>query len=177
MASEKMNDIFGPDCHQHNKTMFHLISELGAYDILERIWEYVEENEFQSILKVKNSSGETCLHTAAKCLKGSNAVDMLEMLIDMGADPNDQESDTGNTLLHIAVIKRDYELAAWLACMLSVDMDITNNAGLTPNNLAMIYNDQRMQSLLFTIEIQRDNEINEMTELLREEIHQGNEVH
>ncbi|XP_061729042.1 putative ankyrin repeat protein RF_0381 [Cydia pomonella] len=149
MSSRKLNNIFGQERSERNTTMFHLIAEEGLDNILDRIWNATRKKELEQILKLKNDDGETCLHTAVKKLKGSEAERIMAQLFDMGANLDAQEDGTGDTVLHLAVKRQDYVLMDWLLSM-RIDKNIRNNSGLTAYQVAKQNNDYKMMKMILS---------------------------
>lgn len=146
MVCEKLKNILGPEVSQNNDTMFHLIARSNNWDMLERIWMWINREELKDILQARNNDGDTCLHTAIKNLNGDLAECMMSQLFDLGADINAQDQ-LGNTVLHLAVDQHDFEVAEWLISVCA-DKSIKNNNSLTPYELAVHKNDQKMMMLL-----------------------------
>lgn len=138
--------VFGDDKFYDNNTIFHLIAELNCPEILDRIWNTTDERELEQFLQLKNKNGETCLHIAAKNLRGCSAERIIAQMVNMGADLNAQQDGTGNTILHIAVENKDYELVDYLLEECSNE-NIENNDRLTPYQLAERDNDPKMMDI------------------------------
>lgn len=99
------------------------------------------------ILREYDHHGRLCTHMVAR-FDLNNAVMKIELLLNMGADVTARESLTGDSLLHIAVSSKNYELAEWLCRDLKANLDAINYAYLTPYHLAYIIGDQRMMQIL-----------------------------
>ncbi|AAZ30030.1 ank1 [Bracoviriform indiense] len=139
--------VFGDNEFYNNNTIFHLIAELNCPEILDRFWNNTtDEQEFKQHLQLKNTNGETCLHVAAKQQRGCCAERIIAQMFDMGADLNAQEDGTGNTILHIAVKNKDYELVEYLLEQ-SSSRNIENNDRLTPYQLAEQDNDPEIMDI------------------------------
>ena len=82
---------------------------------------------------VANNDGETPLYWAA--MTGTFLA--VKALADAGADLNAQDARTGNTPLHAAVSHDDIALIHYLISK-NVRIDLRNNAGLTPPELAEV---------------------------------------
>lgn len=79
--------------------------------------------------------GTTAMHEAARC----NHVDMLQVMIEKGADVNiaqDEPADAGNTPLHVACLHGNPKVAELLMAS-GADDTLQNVKGETPAHLAM----------------------------------------
>lgn len=77
-----------------------------------------------------------------------NAVRKISLLVKIGVDIDAREQKTGNSFLHIAVKKRNYELAEWLCGESNVIGGAINYLLQTPYHLAYYAHDQKMMDLL-----------------------------
>ena len=84
-------------------------------------------------LGVQNSEGQTPLHIAVI----AGHMDVVQMLLKAGADPNAGDAKSGRTALHLAAEKGRVELVQLLACCRDVDLHRQNYAGLTAAQLAL----------------------------------------
>lgn len=146
LKEKALNVIFGEDKFYKGNTIFHLIAESHCLEILDRIWDSSKDNELQRVLQLKNDHGETCLHLAVKYSSGIDAERIVAQMFDMGADLDAQEDGTGNTILHMAVKQKDYELVEYLL-KVPTKTNIKNEDGLTPYQLAEQDNDPKMMEL------------------------------
>lgn len=149
MLMKDSQKFFGLYGHQKN-TIFHAIAAShDCEDFLGHVEAISDLEDLQYFLQLKNADGRTCLHIAAKYQYGRNAEWMIIKMFSMGADLNAQD-DTGNTILHIAVKKKDYELVDCLLLLPFLEEEIKNNDGLTAYQLAEQDNDYKMMTLFFS---------------------------
>ncbi|KAG8039270.1 hypothetical protein G9C98_003577 [Cotesia typhae] len=91
---------------------FHEACQAGSLALLLRAAEWMNR-PIPSILTVRDYDGEQCTHIIVKnkdfCTK-----EMMEIVLNLGADINGQEWLGGSTPLHLCVWERNYELAEWL---------------------------------------------------------------
>ncbi|CAH2100805.1 unnamed protein product [Euphydryas editha] len=115
------------------------------------IFEFMESVPFLSnvghLVHEYDHYGSLCTHIVAR-FDLNNAVMKIELLLNMGADVSARESLTGDSLLHIAVSSKNYELAEWLCRDLKANLIAINYAHLTPYHLAYFFRDQRMMEIL-----------------------------
>ncbi|XP_046742494.1 NF-kappa-B inhibitor cactus-like [Diprion similis] len=131
MEKSAFEDLFKRD-RETGETIFHELAECGALRVLVlyRIHERTS-GAFVNLIQIKNYRGELCTHVAARCHSGIRAINLIEILVLMGADVNERESCGGETVLHTTVFKRDYELAEWLCKHPQINLDARNYGRLT----------------------------------------------
>lgn len=95
----------------------HLACQKGSMEIAEIILDYVLESTSDNGLTLKhyfkqaNFEGQTCIHLAAS----NNKLDILEVLVNKyNADPNCQDSRSGETIMHKAISKLDVKLVEFI---------------------------------------------------------------
>ncbi|KAH0554413.1 hypothetical protein KQX54_010476 [Cotesia glomerata] len=106
------------------------------------IFEFMESVPFLSyvrhLVREYDHHGRLCTHIVAR-FDLNNAVMKIELLLNMGADVSARESLTGDSLLHIAVSSKNYELAEWLCRDLKANLIAINYAHMTPYHLAYFF--------------------------------------
>lgn len=145
MAMSGFEVLFDRD-DETGETIFHELAKLGALRVLYRIHERTA-GAFPALLQIKNYEGDLCTHVAAKYHNGSLAIDLIEILMLMGADLNGRNSGAGETLLHGTVYDEDYELAEWLCRQSQIDLDARNYGGLTAFEIAYKRNDEHLKKI------------------------------
>lgn len=146
MKYSAVRDLFDRN-YETGETIFHELAKLGALRILYRIQELTTES-FDDLLQLENNRGKLCTHVAAKYHNGFLAIDLIEVLVAMGADLNGRNGSTGETVLHGAVHNGDYELAEWLCGQPGMDLGARNYNGLTAYQLAYKLNDVQLKRIL-----------------------------
>ncbi|ACE75502.1 viral ankyrin [Bracoviriform facetosae] len=132
---------------EEEKNRFFAICRSG------NIFEFMEAvpfiRNFRRLLSDYNHHGRLCIHDVAR-FDLNNAVMKIELLMNMGADVTARESLTGDSLLHIAVSSKNYELAKWLCQNPRIDTSAINYAYQTPYHLAFLLRDQKMMEIFKT---------------------------
>lgn len=128
------------------ETIFHELAKLGALRTLWRIHKRTTE-PFVDLLSSQNWVGDLCIHEAANYQKGFRAIDLIDVLVRMGANLNASNSCAGETVLHRAAYRRNYELAEWLCQQPQVNLDARNFSGLTAYQIAYKSNDEQMKEI------------------------------
>ncbi|AAS90270.1 vankyrin-b17 [Ichnoviriform fugitivi] len=146
METSKYAKLFGK-YPTTSKTIFHEIAEAGALQLLYRIRDTVEE-PVAHFLQEKDSTGDLCVHVVVKRHRGAHAIQLLKVLVELGADLNALNDVTKFTILHLTVVSGDYDLAYWLAQHPQVDLNIKGWDGLTAYEMAFIETDSRMMEIL-----------------------------
>lgn len=90
-----------------------------------------------------------CTHIVAR-YDQENTLMKIEILSNLGADLNARETKTGDTLLHIAAINKNYQLAEHLCQDTRINKDAINFAHQTPYHLAYLSRDSRMIEIFKT---------------------------
>ncbi|XP_057319147.1 uncharacterized protein LOC130663739 [Microplitis mediator] len=103
------------------ENIFHVIAKLGWLKTLYTLNVLIDE-EIKPWLQMRDKKGDTCVHIAAYRNRGQQAIQLIEKLVDYGADLNARRQYHGDTVLDIAVQRRDYELAVWLCKQPSIDL-------------------------------------------------------
>lgn len=135
------------------ENIFHQLAREGTVRMLRRIRDNVDE-EIASFLQEPNLRGEMCVHIAAGEHRGHLAIEVIDVLVNIGADIN-AKNNTDETPLHYAVNNKDYELVKWLSERRDVDLEATNQNHFTPHEMAIIQNAQSIVNLL-----ENDDDVN-----------------
>lgn len=146
MATSKYAKLFGKNA-ETGKTIFHEIAKAGAVQLLHRIRDNVEE-PVAAFLQEKDNIGDLCIHVAVKTHRGAEAIQLLKVLAELGADLNAMNDITRLTVLHLAVVSDDYELVEWLAVQPQIDLHVKGWDDLTAYEMAFIESDHRMMEIL-----------------------------
>ncbi|AEE09523.1 viral ankyrin [Cotesia vestalis bracovirus] len=125
---------------------FHEACQAGSLALLLRAAEWMDRPT-PSILTVRNYSGEQCTHIIVKN-KDIYAQEMMNIVLNLGADINGQEWLGGFTPLHLCVWERNYELAEWLCRAPGIDLEATNYAGQTVYQLALERKDNQIMEMM-----------------------------
>ncbi|XP_008547676.3 NF-kappa-B inhibitor cactus [Microplitis demolitor] len=124
------------------------------------VYELMELAPFISVdghlLHKYDHRGRQCIHMVA-LYDRKNAIMKIEILVNMGADINARERNTGNSLLHIAVKTKNYELAEWLCREPTVNLGAINYEHHTAYHMAYYLHDEKMKELLITNRAVCDN--------------------
>lgn len=145
MENFGFEDLFGRD-HETGETIFHELAKLGALGLLYRIYEQ-NTRSFVDLLQIKNHEGDLCTHVVAKYHSGFLAIDLIELLVLMGADLNGSTSCARETVLHRTVYDGDYELVEWLCRQQQINLDAENYSGLTAYQLAYKRHDEQLKRI------------------------------
>ncbi|XP_044590340.1 NF-kappa-B inhibitor cactus-like [Cotesia glomerata] len=125
---------------------FHEACRDNSLDHFERVVKFIE-CPIPAILAKRNSSGEQCTHIIVKSQE-HYVVEMMKIVVDLGADINGKEAFSGFTPLHLCAKKKNYELAEWLCQVSWIDLDARNHKGHTAWHMAYINDDFKMMSIL-----------------------------
>lgn len=139
-------DIFGK-VPPTNATIFHEIAHKGSMVLLDRVSHFVTHST-KFLLKERNYNGQHCIHIVAYTHKGQLAIDLMEKLVNLGADINAKTKTEGDTVLHQAVRSKNYELVVWLCQHSTINLDALNRAGWTAYRVAYGENDKTMMNIL-----------------------------
>eukprot|EP01084_Bolivina_argentea_P018408 34282_1 len=104
---------------------------------------YAEEYPKLDLFSIRFNNGDTCLHKAVQ----NKAYNLIFYLLSQGASPNDQNSQNGDTSLHIATRIGDIKTITILS-RYGADLYITNNQRETAVSIAMENNDDDIIELL-----------------------------
>ncbi|XP_011304926.1 NF-kappa-B inhibitor cactus [Fopius arisanus] len=91
-----------------------------------------------------NYQGETCLHVAA----AKNQVDLVRLLLRLGADLEAREGLSGKTALHIAIENGCHSVVSFLLRECRPCLDAENYAGLTAYQIAICLDSQLATDLV-----------------------------
>ncbi|XP_063974602.1 NF-kappa-B inhibitor cactus-like [Diachasmimorpha longicaudata] len=95
-------------------------------------------------LEQLNYQGETCLHIAA----AKNHVDLVRLLLRLGADLEAREGLSGKTVLHIAIENGCHQVVSFLLKECRPCLDTPNYAGLTAYQIAICLDSQLANDLV-----------------------------
>lgn len=146
MESSPIGKLFDREPISGN-TIFHVLAELGSLELLYRIRANVDES-CHSILNKKNYNGEFSTHVVIRNHRGQHAIKLMEILTTLGADLNTQEGLAGFTALHEAILRDDYEMAAWLCQQPTINLNLKTFGGLTAYQLAFRRKNKEMMDIL-----------------------------
>lgn len=126
--------------------LFHKAIHIGNISIFQSLRDAVQalnrdkspEETVNLISSLKNPSGETILHVAAR----TGATEFLRYLFDSGFDDEIRDDD-GNTLLHSAVKGSQEEVLVFLLTQ-KLKVDERNKRGLTPLHMAVMEGKSRI---------------------------------
>lgn len=128
-------------------TIFHELAEAGSVPLLNRIRSIIE-GPYDSVINELNFRGVTCLHVAASVHRGAHAIQVMELLVEMGANINASDNLSGATVLHDAVWYEDQELATWLCQQPHINLDARRWDGVTAYQMAFMEQNKRMTKIL-----------------------------
>lgn len=145
MDSQEIAEVFDAITTK-GQNLFHDICHQGCVSLLLRAGYWIDEkNAF--LLTEYDYSGEQCIHIAARRHRGGFAVQLIEILLQLGSDLNAPDRCSGNTVLHDAVLCKDYQLATWLCEQLQVNLYACNYARLTAFQIARKNKDEKMMDI------------------------------
>uniref|UniRef100_A0A0B7A240 Uncharacterized protein n=1 Tax=Arion vulgaris TaxID=1028688 RepID=A0A0B7A240_9EUPU len=113
------------------ETVKHLLTPVQYEETLQNRYTIPYQRVPQD-LRVRNYNGHTCLHIAAS----SGHHNVVQMLLEAGADINIGDGKSGRTVLHQAVDRGDMELVELLLSYTEINVKKQDYAGLTPVHLA-----------------------------------------
>ncbi|XP_063230446.1 uncharacterized protein LOC134535307 [Bacillus rossius redtenbacheri] len=145
MESFVIDEVFGA-INNSGDNFFHDISRHGCMSLLLRAGWWLDETH-NPLLQQFNYEGNQCVHIVARRHRGQKAVQLLEVLMDMGADLNAPNRTSGSTALHLAVINEDYELVTWMCQETSVNLESCDYSRLTAYQVAWKRNDHKMMKI------------------------------
>lgn len=125
---------------------FHEACQIDSLSLLIRAEEWMD-GPIPSILTIRNYNGEQCTHILVKN-KDIYAQEMMNIVLQLGADINGQEGLDGCTPLHLCVWERNYKLAEWLCREPGINLEATNYAGQTVYQLALERDDKIMMKMM-----------------------------
>lgn len=116
---------------RHGQTALHLACQEGDANCVYAIRDVCKMGHGDIRLELKNSQGFSVLHVAT--LNGNKQ--LIATILDMGADINEQDANSGRTPLHHAVEARKYHVAEYLISR-GADANKVTFAGNTPLHTA-----------------------------------------
>lgn len=129
-------------------TIFHELAEAGSVPLLKRIRQTVDDEPHDSIINELNFQGLTCIHVAAKAHRRLHAIEVIAVLVQMGANLNGADNLSGATVLHDTVWYEDYKLATWLCQQPHINLDAKRWDGVTAYQMAFMEQNSRMKKIL-----------------------------
>nr|AGQ20167.1 AsIV-cont00051-ORF2 [Apophua simplicipes ichnovirus] len=145
----KIVKLFGRN-HAGGNNIFHDIVREGSLTLLRRIDEKVDA-PIDVLLRECNNRGDTCITSARNVYPLQRAIDLVDILVRIGADINSKNEFTGNTLLHYGVYKKKYKLITWLCAQPGIDLSVQNNAKFTPFDLAVHLKSEKIMDLFYAV--------------------------
>lgn len=130
---------------RHGQTALHLACQEDDLNCVYAIRDASQTSRVKLRLDLKNSQGLTVLHVAI--LRGSKK--LIGTILDMGADINQQDSNSGRTSLHHAVEAGKYPVVEYLITR-GADVNKVTFAGNTPLHTASGREMDDMAKLLMT---------------------------
>ncbi|ULM71696.1 viral ankyrin 9 [Diadegma fenestrale ichnovirus] len=127
--------------------VFHEAASHGCLELLYRLRDNMKQ-PYYSILAEKNNDGDTCIHVAVKKYMRRRAINLVKVLVELGADINARHGVSGCTALLFSVWRGDHELSEWLSWQPGIDMYATSWNSMTVFLCAFIKDDQRMLDIL-----------------------------
>lgn len=128
---------------RHGQTALHLACQNGDINSVFAIRDVTHRCHMQIRLDLKNFQGFSVLHVAT--LNGNKQ--LVETILDMGADINDQDSNSGRTALHHAVEAGKNHVVEYLITR-GADVNKVTFAGNTPLHTASGRDMDQMVKLL-----------------------------
>lgn len=128
-------------------TIFHDAAKDGSLELLCHIRDFMDYPYYLTLAE-KNSDGDTCIHVAVKNHKGLRAINLVKVLVELGADLNARQGYSLCTALHCSVAQGDYELAEWLCQQPGIDCRAKNWDSSTVFDYAYIMQDELMLDIL-----------------------------
>lgn len=128
-------------------TIFHELADAGSVTLLHRIRKTID-GPYDSTINKLNFHGLTCIQVAVKSHRGLHAVQLIELLVEMGADLNAPDNLSGSTVLHHTVWYRNYQLAKWLCRQPHINLDARRCDGVTAYQMASMEQNKRMKEIL-----------------------------
>ncbi|AAW51789.1 viral ankyrin [Bracoviriform demolitoris] len=126
-------------------TYFHEACQANSIALLWRAAGMLDESH-PRILNIRDYKGAQCTHIIATS-NVSCSIDMMNIVLQLGADINGQEGLAGLTPLHICVNKKNYALAEWLCQAPGIDVKVENFGKETPYDLACKMEDRKMMKI------------------------------
>lgn len=137
-------------------TIFHEAAKRGSLELLYRIRNSMEE-PYYSILGEKNNDGDTCIHVAVKTHMKLRAINLVKVLVELGADLNAEHGFSRCTVLLLSVWRGDHKLVEWLCQQPGIDLYATSWNSMTVFLCAYIKSDQRMMDILLATALEADD--------------------
>ncbi|ULM71697.1 viral ankyrin 5 [Diadegma fenestrale ichnovirus] len=131
-------------------TIFHDAAKNGSLDLLYRIRDNMTK-PYYFILAVINNDGDTCIHVAVNNHRGLFAINLVKVLVELGADINAQQESSLCTPLFLSASHRDYKLMEWFCQQPNIDWRARNWDLLTVVDYAYMRKDQRMLDMLLPV--------------------------
>lgn len=145
MESFVIGQVFGAR-NDKGDNFLHDICHHACLPLLVRAGCWIDQTH-NPLLQEFNYEGYQCVHIVARRHRGQKAVQLLEVLMELGADLNVPDRTSGSTALHLAVIYQDYELVTWMCQETSVNLEACDFSGLTAYQVAWKRNDLKMMDI------------------------------
>lgn len=147
MKKSEIEELFGQD-ESSGRTIFHELVDDAAFAALLRL-RNKNKGQWIDLLKVKDNRGFTCIHSAARIRSQTvSANNVIEILLQLGADLNAVDEQAGETVLHHAIHYDDVELSIWLCCQSQINLNAKNNSGKTAYQIAFEKKNEKLMKLL-----------------------------
>nr|ACE75353.1 viral ankyrin [Glyptapanteles indiensis] len=130
------------------ENFFHEAARSGSFSLITRFVPFIRGIGAAAGLNTPNYAGQLSIHVAAVTHRRWHAAKLIEILVELGADINGQESVEGNTALHIAVKQLDYALAEWLCSQPGIHLELRNAKNLSSLELALTNGNRKMIRVL-----------------------------
>lgn len=134
--------------NSEGENFFHEVSRSGSFSLIERFAPFIRGFDAAEALNTRNSAGQMSIHIVAITHEKLYAAKLIDTIVKLGADINGQEGIGGNTALHLAVNKRDYELVEWLCRQPDIDLKLYNSNNVSPFQSAKKMKDKKMVQIL-----------------------------
>lgn len=136
------------ESNSEGENFFHEVARCGSFSLIARFMPFKRSICAAAALNTPNNAGQISIYIAAVTHGKWYAAKLIDILVELGADINGQESVEGNTVLHLAVNQRDYELAEWLCCQPGIDLKLCNAKNLSPFQLAQRNKNRKIMQIL-----------------------------
>ena len=154
MESYTIGEVFGA-MNNNGDNFLHDICYHGCVSLLLRVGWWLDHKN-NSLLHHYNYEGYQCVHIVARRHRGQEAVKLMKVLMDFGADLNAPDKTSGSTALHFAVINQDCELVTWMCQQTSVNLEACDYSGLTAYQVAWKRTDFKIMDIFLKFDADSD---------------------